>query len=85
MIAVAIGPDSKRVQSQTILTLIAGDNVVYIDNYQSLGDACDEIFNKICCMYLTTISRNSMSALNVPAVVCFIIKDEEFVKSNSKR
>ena len=84
MIAVAIGPDSKRVQSQSILRQIAGDNVIYIDNYQSLGDACEEIFNKICCMYLTTISRLSMSALNVP-VVCFIVNDEEFVKSNSKR
>ena len=84
MIAVAIGPDSKRVQSQSILRQIAGDNVIYIDNYQSLGDACDEIFNLICCMYLTTISRYSMSALNFP-VVCFIVNDEEFVKSNSKR
>ena len=76
MIAVAIGPDSKRVQSQSILRQIAGDDVIYIDNYQSLGDACDEIFNKICCMYLTTISRYSISALNVP-VVCFIVNDKE--------
>ena len=84
MIAVAIGPDSTRPGSQRVLEQIAGDNVVYVDDYQSLAGAIHEIFDLICCMYLTTISRYSISALNVP-VVCFKVNDEEFVKSHSKR
>ena len=66
VIAVAIGPDSTRPGSQRVLEQIAGDNVVYVDDYQSLNGAIDEIFNLICCMYQTTISRYSISALNVP-------------------
>lgn len=69
MIAVAVGPDSRRAQSQRVLTQIAGENVIYVDDYQSLDDAIVEIYNLICCMYLTTISRNSISALDVP-VAC---------------
>ena len=55
MIAVAIGPDASRPGSQRVLELIAGDNVVYVDDYQNLAGAIHEIYRLICCMYLTTI------------------------------
>ena len=69
MIAIAIGPDSRRETSQRVLQQTAGANVFRVADFQSLDDAMDDIVNLICRMYLTTISRYSLSALNVP-VTC---------------
>ena len=87
MFAVGIGPDSKRDEHMKRLEQIAG-NVSYVpdfvDNHEAMENALNDVFDKICGMYLTTISRYIISVLNFP-VVCFIVNDEEFVKSNSKR
>ena len=66
MIAIAIGPDSARPTSQQVLALVAGSNVFYVANFQSLAAAIDDVVYFIWRMYLTTISRYIMSALNVP-------------------
>ena len=63
MIAVAIGPDSQRAESQRVLTQTAGANVFFVDNFQSLAEAIDDIFNFICGMYFISVC---ISALNVP-------------------
>ena len=65
MIAVAVGPDARRVTSQRVLTQTAGVNVFFVDNFLSLNDAIEDVADLICRMYLTTISRYSISALNV--------------------
>ena len=43
MIAVAIGPDSERPGSQAVLAQVAGSNVFYVDNFQSLAAAIDDV------------------------------------------
>ena len=80
MVAVAIGPDSRRGQSQKVLEQIAGENVFRIDDYQSLVDAEKDVLELICRMYLTTLS-------SPPKRSCcmLIVNDEKFVKNNSKR
>ena len=65
MIAVAVGPDAKRVTSRRVLNQTAGVNVFFVDNFLSLNDAIEDVADLICRMYLTTISRYSISALNV--------------------
>ena len=83
MIAVGIGPKSRK--NKKMLNQIAGKNVIMIGDYEGrLDEAMDAVVNLVCSMYLTTISRYSISALNVP-VACFIITHEEFVKSKSKQ
>ena len=85
MIAVGIGKKSKKPENQDTLKQIAGENVIYLHDYKTgLDEKMDAVVNLVCSMYLTTISRYSISALNVP-VACLIVTDEEFVKSNSKR
>ena len=83
MIAVGIGPKSRK--NKKMLNQIAGKNVIMIGDYEGrLDEAMDAVVNLVCSMYLTTISRYSISALNVP-VACFINTHEEFVKSKSKQ
>ena len=91
MIVVAIGPNQSKPGSIKRLTEIAAgeaENILYVhdfvDDPDAMEDALNDVFDKICGMYLTTISRYIISVLNFP-VVCFIVNDEEFVKSNSKR
>ena len=92
MIVVAIGPAQSKPRSRKTLTEIAAgeaENVLYVPDFVDdpdaiMENALNDVFDKICGMYLTTISRYIISVLNFP-VVCFIVNDEEFVKSNSKR
>ena len=81
MIAVAIGPDSRRVKSQKVLNQTGGENVLYVADYPSLNDAVNDVFNLICSMYL----MSSMDISLKSSCGMFIVNDEEFVKNNSKR
>jgi len=78
-VAVAIGPDSKREESQKRLTELGGENVYYVADYQSLENVVNEVFDLICRMYLTTICRYCNIRLSCSM---FVVNDEEFGKSD---
>ena len=74
MVAVAIGPDSKRVKSQKVLKETAGENIFYATDYQRLEDAVNDVVNLICRMYLTTICKYSNINLSCGM---FVVNDED--------
>ena len=51
VIVVGIGPDAVKPHYRLVLEQIAGENLLFVDDYDSLDDHTDDIVKLICRKY----------------------------------
>lgn len=51
MVVVAIGPDAEKPKYRKVLHDIGGENVLYVDDYETLNDVISDIAKVICRKY----------------------------------
>ena len=51
VIVVGIGPDAVKPHYRQVLQQIAGENLLFVDDYNSLDDHTDDIVKLICRKY----------------------------------
>lgn len=48
IVVVGVGPDAKKSKYRKVLEFIGGDNLFFVDDYENLDDATQDIRNLIC-------------------------------------